>query len=106
MDKKEIVRALQTIICDHIVSLPDDITKKVGDIYFAFEPDALMFREKMIIFGSYDSAMRTITFFLSAIKLHKFDYDRLCELVVHEYGHAVGLSDEQMNKIIEEKKNA
>lgn len=103
-NSSELIRKLKEIILSFVPALPDEVANKVEDIWFVFDENTIMFKGKMLVFASHESALKTITFYLSSIKSQDFTDKRLKDLVIHEYGHAVGMDEEQISRMMVERK--
>ena len=99
-----LVRKLKGITIEFVNSLPEDIKKQVGNIWFVFDRDTIMYKDNLLVFASHEPGLRTITFYITVIAMHDFDDKRLKELVQHEYAHAVGMTEEQVTKIMNKEK--
>ena len=102
--KQEVIQKLQSIIVAFVFSLPEEIKNKIGDLWFVFDENTLMFKNGLLVFASHEPQLKTITFYLSAMLTDTFDDKRLKEIVIHEVAHAIGMNEEEVAKLMEKNK--
>jgi len=108
MTKQALTKKLQMIIYDYLNFLPNEIKEQISDLWFVFDENSICQVKDLVAFATHEPTTRTITFYLDLIQKSKFDDKRLKELVVHEYGHACGMTEEQVATVMDKyiKKNA
>ena len=99
--KNEAIRELiQKAIWDLHRKLPSEIKDSVK-VAFTFDEDTIIFMNGKINAAQCerDFVPIRITFFLDVIRQTKPTYKKMKTLVQHEFGHALGMSEEEVKKL-------
>ena len=102
-DKKKINELLHRIVFNLLQKLPEDVTKGTPPITFYFEESAIFFQKKHLVFAACQDGFgsKEIIFYIDLISRAGTTKQGLNNLVLHEFGHALGMNEERATKLVE-----